>query len=73
MKEEAFSGIYVMNRKALEDLCGYSRNNSLIKFPIMDYLLTLPGGIAVRRWHNPRLRVLDVGKPDALLKASTYI
>lgn len=73
MEENAFSGIYVMDHKALRDLAQYSSSGSIDKFPIMDYLLARPEGIVIKRLHNPRLRVLDVGKPEALSKAYDYI
>ncbi len=71
--EEAFSGIYVIDNRGLTDLLRFSYDLNLDKFPIMDYLLSLPGGIAIRGGQNPELRLLDIGKPEALSRACDYI
>lgn len=73
MTEEAFSGIYVLGADAVKSLADYSHRSCRAKFPIMDYLLSRPEGVTIRKVHNYRLRMLDIGKPDALAKAGDFI
>ena len=72
MSEEAFSGIYVMGPKALKDILGYKKERGEA-FPVMDYFLSFPEGIKIGRAYNPELRLLDIGKPDALARAKEYL
>ena len=39
----------------------------------MDYLLSRPAGVKIRKVRNDRLLMLDIGKPDALAKAGDFI
>lgn len=73
MVQEAFSGIYVVGAKALADIAEYGGRIGDDRFPIMDYLLSYPSGIEIRRHSDPRLRLLDIGKPDALARAKEYL
>lgn len=73
MTEEAFSGIYVLGADAVKSLADYSHRSCRAKFPIMDYLLSRPAGVKIRKVRNDRLRMLDIGKPDALAKAGEFI
>lgn len=73
MVQEAFSGIYVVGQKALADIVHYGDRIGDDKFPIMDYLLSVKEDIVIRRHCNPKLRMLDIGKPDALRRAAEYL
>lgn len=73
MVQEAFSGIYVLGVKALADIAEYGHRLGDDKFPIMDYLLSGPEGIVIRRHSDSSLRLLDIGKPDALARAKEYL
>lgn len=73
MTEEAFSGIYVLGADAVKSLADYSHRSCRAKFPIMDYLLSRPAVVKIRKVRNDRLRMLDIGKPDALAKAGEFI
>lgn len=84
MTEEAFSGIYVVGERALRDMARYSAELGDEKFPVMDYFLSIhpdgtqradstPGDIVIRHYMNESLRLLDIGKPEALARASGFI
>lgn len=73
MIQEAFSGIYVIGAKALADIVEYGRRSGEERFPIMDYLLSGREGIRILRHCDPGLRMLDIGKPDALAHAKDYL
>lgn len=73
MLQEAFSGIYVVGTKALADIAEYGGRIGDDRFPIMDYLLSSPSGIEIRCHSDPRLRLLDIGKLDALARAKEYL
>ena len=73
MAEEAFSGIYVLSTDAVKSLADYSHRSCRAKFPIMDYLLSRPDGVKIRKVRNDLLRMLDIGKPDALAKAEDFM
>ena len=66
MKEAAFSGIYVVSPKALAAIREYGNETGGRKFPIMDFLLSGPQGISIRRHHLDQLNLIDIGKPDTL-------
>ncbi len=70
LKEEAFSGIYVMSPSGLVALRSYSETTGRNVFPIMDFLLTLPDKIKIRRNYSADLKLIDIGKPDTLRQAS---
>ncbi|MDE7402935.1 MAG: NTP transferase domain-containing protein [Muribaculaceae bacterium] len=67
--EEAFSGIYVIGPRGFESLREYRRVTGRDAFPVMDWLLSLPEGLNIRSQHYDRLKLIDIGKPDTLLKA----
>lgn len=73
MTEEAFSGIYVINPKAIKNIGEYAQKEGKQKFPVMDYMLSLPGGVNIRRHSVPALRILDIGKPEALERARNFL
>lgn len=73
MMEEAFSGIYVLSPEAIRDICLYHEERGEDKFPIMDYLLSLRPQVSVRHHYNASLRLLDIGKPEALAKAAQFL
>ncbi len=63
----AFSGIYVVNRRAVEQmhLRGYSG-----RFPIMDFFLNELTDLRISAHPVEKLTLLDIGKPDALAEAN---
>lgn len=67
--EEAFSGIYVISHKALQELKVYKKTMRKEVFPIMDFLLSAPHNIRIGRHFRPALQLIDIGKPDTLAKA----
>lgn len=72
---EAFSGIYVMGDKALEALAVYDagRDRPGTAFPVMDFFLSFPEGLRVARYNMPGLKLLDIGKPASLARASEIL
>lgn len=73
MREEAFSGIYAVSPRAIRDMQRYAAEIGNPRFPVMDYLLSTPHGIDIRGYCDPELRLLDIGKPDALASASGFL
>lgn len=68
--EEAFSGIYVISPKALEELKKYGEQKAEgPSFPIMDFFLSLPDGLRIGRVYLPELKLIDIGKPATLEEA----
>ena len=63
----AFSGIYVVNRRAVELMHekGYSG-----AFPIMDFFLDSLNELSIKKWYVPDLKLTDVGKPDTLARVN---
>lgn len=68
--EEAFSGIYIMGKDAIKRMRKWATRKA---FPIMDFFLDTCGDADYRRYCIPRLRLLDIGKPDALAKAADFV
>lgn len=66
----AFSGIYVVGPGAIADMRRLYGNRP---FPLMDYLLHPDCRARVRCVVQPGLRLLDIGKPDALAKAPAFL
>lgn len=69
-RELAFSGIYTMNRKTVEEmkkLCG------LGKFSVMDYFLHPERKEPLFGFEQAGLQILDIGKPATLLQASDLL
>lgn len=70
MSEEAFSGIYVVDYRAVEKMREWAPGRS---FPIMDFLLHNCAGMEFRHFFMPGLRLLDIGKPDSLACAGEFV
>ncbi|MDE6835436.1 MAG: NTP transferase domain-containing protein [Muribaculaceae bacterium] len=68
-REVAFSGIYILGKSAVEALSGYSDISGREIFPIMDFFLAMYPHVRIGEYYDPSLRLLDIGKPDALAKA----
>lgn len=71
MTEHAFSGIYLLNAKALRAVADYATGRNAGKFSIMEWFLSSPEGITIGEWFVPELRLLDIGKPEALSLADS--
>lgn len=71
--EVSFSGIYVVNPGVRESLARFSSLRGDGSFPVMDWLLSDPRGVKTGRCHIRNLRLLDIGKPDSLAKASAFL
>lgn len=67
--EEAFSGIYVMSARAIHKMRQWTTKSA---FPIMDFFLANCITSDFRRYCIPSLRLLDIGKPDALARAAQF-
>lgn len=67
--DEAFSGIYVVSPSVVPALRRYSERIGSEKFPIMDFLLSMPEGLNIGRKHLDNLRLIDIGKPETLATA----
>ena len=70
--EYAFSGIQIMNNSSLELMkkYGYSGKFSIIQF-YMDMLEK--GELEVYGFVDPNLRLLDIGKPETLIEAESFV
>ncbi len=66
MREFAFSGIYVVNRRVVEAMKAADLNG---KFPIMDFLLDNIGKLKIRGLLKADLKLIDIGKPATLKQA----
>lgn len=71
--EEAFSGIYVIGKRGVEAMKRYSEKIGKDSFPIMDFLLTLPAGLKIRREYELELNLIDIGKPATLERAADML
>ena len=71
--ENAFAGIYVMNGKALRSMEDYSDKTGNRKFPVMDYLLSLPEDVKIGQYFIAKLNLIDIGKPETLKAASGFL
>ena len=69
--EHAFSGIYIVNARVLENIRKYSDLLESRKFPIMDYLISNPYGDKIGELYLDELNLIDIGKPDTLKKADS--
>lgn len=69
LTEEGFSGIYIVGPAAISALERYAEENGVEAFPIMDFLLSFPAGLKVRRVYEPNLELIDIGKPETLARA----
>ena len=68
--EEAFSGIYIMGKEAIIKM---RKDMDKPVFPIMDFFLTACAEMTFSRFYMENLRLLDIGKPDALAKAEAFV
>lgn len=69
MRMLAFSGIYFMDVRALASLQKYEKRIGEEKFPIMDFLLSLPDDLIIGNLNLDSLHLIDIGKPDTLTRA----
>lgn len=72
-KELAFSGIYVINEKAIKEIETLYGAGLLTPFPIMDYFLNENRRCAIRGTVDKNLKLLDIGKPASLMQASDFL
>lgn len=71
--EEAFSGIYVIGKKAREAMRDFARKKGTEVFPVMDFFLSIPDNVKIGRHKVENPVILDIGKPDTLAKASDLL
>lgn len=64
----AFSGIHLFSPRLAAALEPYGES-----FPIMDFYLGECRRLRIQGWAQPALRLLDVGKPDALARAGAFM
>ncbi|MDE6006839.1 MAG: NTP transferase domain-containing protein [Muribaculaceae bacterium] len=69
--ESAFSGIYIMERNAISALGHFAEVSRIDKFPIMDFFLSAPPDINIGEIRLEALNLIDIGKPETLLKAES--
>lgn len=69
-REYAFSGIYVTSPELREEM---KRLKGSGPFPIMDYFLSEERTVPIKGRLQPDLKLIDIGKPDTLKKASEMI
>lgn len=65
-REYAFSGIYAVGRRAVEEMAESGRG---VAFPVMDYFLDPARRCRVRGEVAGSLRLIDIGKPATLSRA----
>ena len=70
MTQEAFSGIYILSSSAIQKMREWAVKAS---FPIMDFFLDNCREMHFRHFFLPSLRLLDIGKPDALSQADDFL
>lgn len=73
MVEHAFSGMYVIDRNVLESLSQYSEMIEDEAFPVMDYFLWVKDKIKIGEMPLEALHLIDIGKPDTLAGAESFI
>ncbi len=66
----AFSGIYVVGRRAIELMHGKGYSGA---FPIMDFMLAELKNLKIRCAVAADLELIDIGKPETLAKADSII
>lgn len=69
-EELAFSGIYIIGGKALEEM---EKLYGGARFSVMDYFLNPERKCKVVGLKQPGLQLLDIGKPDALDRAAGFL
>lgn len=70
LKELAFSGIYVINKKSVEEM---GRLMGEGKYSVMDYFLHPSRKESIRGFEDERLKMIDIGKPATLSQAYKFI
>ena len=68
-REAAFSGIYVVGKRAWEDMNRYAEEVGKRSFPIMDYFISSCGRVRIGEMYSEDLRLIDIGKPASLKQA----
>ena len=68
--EYAFSGIYIINKEAVEEM---REIMGIGKFSIMDYLLNVDRKCVVKGYFQENLELIDIGKPAGLEQASEFL
>lgn len=65
--EKAFSGIYVISPMVISKMKSLGWSG---RFSIVDFFLSSLESVDCRAYAQPKLQLLDIGKPDALEKAN---
>lgn len=73
LNEASFSGIYIVNPDVLNSMDNFATKIGSVKFPIMDFLLSMPDSVTIKQIHLDQLHLIDIGKPDTLLKAEELL
>lgn len=71
LQEMAFSGIYIIGDFAKKALEQYARPDEA--FPIMNFFLSHVDSLLISQYNVPYMKVLDIGKPEALQKAPDFM
>lgn len=66
----AFSGIYILNPKAIDALAVYSQEKGTKVFPIMEFFISSINKIDIGEIKINNLNLIDIGKPETLAKAN---
>lgn len=70
----AFSGIYVANPSMLRAMASFAASEDGGKeFALMDFILSHAGTLHFQAHEDPDLRLLDIGKPEALACADGWL
>lgn len=73
MHERAFSGIYVVEPRIINDLREYSDMVGSKAFPIMDFLLEDSAECKIDEIAPGQLHLIDIGKPETLSLAESVL
>ncbi|MDE5869022.1 MAG: NTP transferase domain-containing protein [Muribaculaceae bacterium] len=68
--EAAFSGIYIIGKKAVDLLKIYSEKIEKKSFPIMNFFLSNIESLKIGEFYASDLKLIDIGKPATLEKAN---
>ena len=68
-RESSFSGIYIVDAKAIVALRDYSQAIGSDAFPVMDFFLDGTEKINIGEIKVDKLNLIDIGKPDTLRQA----
>lgn len=69
-REYAFSGIYIINNEALDEM---RKINGTGKYSVMDYFLNPNRKKIIRGLLQENLELIDIGKPVGLAQASKFL